>query len=84
MSIAFGNSDEIAPLKIIHNLSKTNNCIKFKGSVTENKVIDAEETISICKLPNREVLYSMWLSCLTWPIRGSLYALKAIEETKKK
>lgn len=81
-AIAFGNSDEIAPLKIIHNLSKTNNCIKFKGSVIENKFIDAEKTISISKLPNREGLYSMLLSCLTSPIRGFLYALKAIEETK--
>ncbi|MGL5246040.1 MAG: 50S ribosomal protein L10 [Mycoplasmoidaceae bacterium] len=81
-AIAFGNSDEIAPLKIINDLSKTNDCIKFKGSVIDNKFIDAEKTIAISKLPNREGLYSMLLSCLTAPIRGFLYALKAIEETK--
>ncbi|MGL5591653.1 MAG: 50S ribosomal protein L10 [Mycoplasmoidaceae bacterium] len=81
-AIAFGNSDEIAPLKIINNLSKTNDCIKFKGSVIENKFIDAEKSIAISKLPNREGLYSMLLSCLTAPIRGVLYALKAVEETK--
>lgn len=81
-AIAFGNSDEIAPLKIIDNLSKTNDFIKFKGSVIENEFINVEKSISISKLPNREGLYSMLLSCLTSPIRGFLYALKAIEETK--
>ena len=53
---AFGNSDDIAPLKIIHNLSKRNNCIKFKGTVIEKKFTDAEKAISISKLHNREGL----------------------------
>lgn len=81
-AIAIGNEDEIAPLREIFNVSKENDFIKIKGSYLENNFLDEEKTKSIASLPNREGMYSMVLSCLTAPIRGVLYALKAVSETK--
>ncbi|MDE5767583.1 MAG: 50S ribosomal protein L10 [Malacoplasma sp.] len=81
-AIAWGTEDEIAPLKEVYNLIKENDFIKIKGSYVEGSYLDEQKTKSIASLPNREGLYSMLLSCLTGPIRGVLYALKAVSETK--
>lgn len=81
-AIAWGNEDEMAPLKEVFNLTKDHDFMKIKGSYLEGKFLDEEKTKSIASLPGREGLYSMFLSCLTGPIRGVLYALKAVEEKK--
>lgn len=81
-AIAIGTEDEIAPLKAVFDLSKENTCVKIKGSYLENQYLDAEKTKSVASLPNREGMYSMFLSCLTSPIRSFLYALKAVADTK--
>ncbi len=81
-AIAWGNEDEMAPLKEIYNLLKDHDFLKIKGSYLENKFLDEAKTKSIAALPGRDGLYSMFLSCLTAPIRGVLYALKAVEEKK--
>lgn len=81
-AIAIGTEDEIAPLREIFNVSKENDFIKIKGSYLENNFLDEAATKSLASLPNREGMYSMILSCLTGPIRGVLYALKAVADTK--
>lgn len=81
-AIAWGTEDEMAPLKEIYNLSKTHDFLKIKGAYLENTFLDEAKTKSIASLPGRDGLYSMFLSCLTAPIRGVLYALKAVEEQK--
>lgn len=82
-AIAFGTEDEIAPLKIIFEMFKENDFINIKGSYIEQKYMDSILTKSIASLPNREGMYSMLLSCLTAPIKGVLYGLKAIADTKQ-
>lgn len=81
-AIAVGNGDEIAPLREIFNVYKENDFIKIKGSYLEKNFLDVESTKKLASLPNREGMYGMVLSCLTAPIRGVLYALKAVSETK--
>lgn len=81
-AIVIGNGDLIAPLRAIKALSDDNDFVTFLGSVVENKYIDETNTLALAKLPNREGMYQMVLSCLTSPIRGVLYALKAVGETK--
>lgn len=82
-AIALGNEDEIAPLREIFNISKDNDFIKIKGSYLENNFLDVEKTKAIATLPNREGMYSMFLSCLTSPIRSVMYALKAVADQKE-
>lgn len=79
-AIIIGTGDVILPLKSVKDLMKKNDFVQFEGSVVEGNFIDAAGTISLAGLPNREGMYSMVLSCLTAPIRGVLYALKAVIE----
>ncbi len=81
-AIAFSSTEQIAPLKAVVDCMKDNDCIKIKGSVIDGVFYDANATITIAKLPNREGMYSMFLSCLTAPIRNFLYALKAVADKK--
>lgn len=81
-AIAFSSTEQIAPLKAVVEMMKDNDCIKIKGSVIDGVFYDAASTITIAKLPNREGMYSMFLSCLTAPIRNFLYALKAVGDKK--
>lgn len=82
-AIAFGTEDEIAPLKIIFQTFKDNDFINIKGSYIEQKYMNPDLTKSIASLPNREGMYSMLLSCLTAPIKGVLYGLTAIVDSKQ-
>ncbi len=81
-AIAFSSTEQIAPLKAVVDSMKENDCIKIKGSVIDGVFYDANNTTTIAKLPNREGMYSMFLSCLTAPIRNFLYALKAVADKK--
>lgn len=81
-AIIIGNGDAILPLKSIQNLIKENDFIKFEGSIVENNYLNEVDTQVISKLPNREAMYTMFLSCLTSPIRNFLYGLKAVADTK--
>ncbi len=81
-AIAYSFTEQIAPLKAVVDAMKDNDCIKIKGSVIDGVFYDATSTITIAKLPNREGMYSMFLSCLTAPIRNFLYALKAVADKK--
>ncbi len=81
-AIAYSKTEQIAPLKLVNDLLKSNDFIKIKGSVIDGTFYDAESTMKIATLPSREGMYSMFLSCLTSPIRSFLYGLKAISEKK--
>lgn len=81
-AIAFSTKDEMAPLKEVYNLSKDHDFLKIKGAYLEKTYLDEQKTKSMASLPGRDGLYSMFLSCLSAPIRGVLYALKAVEEQK--
>ena len=82
-AIAYSSSEQIAPLKAVVDLMKDCDFIKLKGSYIDGAFYDEKATETIAKLPSREGMYSMFLSCLTSPIRSFLYALKAIADTKQ-
>ena len=48
-----------------------------------NTVKTAEEIITLAKLPSREGLYAMILSCIQAPIRGVACAIKAVADAKE-
>lgn len=81
-ALIIAKGDEIAPFKIIFELSKEFNFIKFKDGSLDNSHINTNQLEQIANIPSRSALYSMLLSCLQAPIRNFMYALKAIGETK--
>jgi len=81
-SILFGLEDELAIFKNIGELKKEFDFINIKGGYLNNEFVDESKIQALALIPNREGLYSMLLSCLTSPIRGVMYALKAVADAK--
>ena len=54
----------------------------IKGGVVEGKFADADKIKEVAKLPGREGLISMFLSCLQAPIRQFACAVQAVADAK--
>ena len=54
----------------------------IKGGVVEGKFADAEKMLEVSKLPNKEGLISMFLSCLQAPVRQFACAIQAVADAK--
>jgi len=75
------SKDTIAGAKIAAKYSrKTDGLLSIKGGVVEGKFNDADGIKVLAKLPGREGLISMFLSCLQAPVRSFACAVKAVAE----
>lgn len=54
----------------------------IKGGIVEGKFADANAMAEVAKLPGREGLISMFLSCLQAPIRSFACAVQAVADQK--
>jgi large subunit ribosomal protein L10 len=61
---------------------KFRDTLVIKGGVVEGKVADADKIKEVSKLPGREGLISMFLSCLQAPIRQFACTVKAVADAK--
>jgi len=69
--------------KVVVKYSKRfGDALKIKGGVVEGKFIDAKGVTEVSKIPGREGLLSMFLSCLNAPIRQFACTVKAVAESK--
>ena len=82
-AFVFSNEDAVSAPKIIAKAAKTNKHLVVKGGLVEGKVCDAEQMKEVAKLPTREGLYAMILSCIQAPIRGVACAIKAVADAKE-
>ena len=56
--------------------------LKIKGGIVEGKFADADKIKEVSKLPGREGLLSMFLSCLQAPVRQFACTVKAVADAK--
>lgn len=82
-AIAIGSGDEIAPIKDVVEAAKKFGFIKTKAAFVDGRIVTGSEIDQLASIPGREGLYSMFLSCLTAPIRNFLYGLKAVAEKEQ-
>ena len=82
-AFVFSNEDAVSAPKIIAKAAKKNKNLVVKGGVVEGKVCNAEQMKEVAKLPSREGLYAMILSCIQAPIRGVACAIKAVADAKE-
>ena len=61
---------------------KFRDTLVIKGGVVEGKFADADKIKEVSKLPGREGLISMFLSCLHAPIRQFAATVKAVADAK--
>lgn len=55
-SVAFCDSDAVAPARIIGKFSKDNKILTVKGGILEGEVIDAAKVQALSELPSKEIL----------------------------
>ena len=75
------SEDVIAGAKVVAKYAKRHRDILIvKGGIVEGKFVDAKGILEVSKLPGREGLISMFLSCLQAPIRSFACAVKAVAD----
>ena len=75
------SEDVIAGAKVIAKYAKRHrDVLVIKGGIVEGKFVDAKGILEVSKLPGKEGLISMFLSCLQAPIRSFACAVKAVAD----
>ena len=75
------SEDVIAGAKVIAKFAKKHrDVLVIKGGIVEGKFVDAKGIVEVSKLPGKEGLISMFLSCLQAPIRSFACAVKAVAD----
>jgi len=76
LALIFGFGDELTPAKIAYQFSLKNENLKILGGFFENKLIDAEEIISLAKIPSKQELLAKVVASISSPISGFANALQ--------
>lgn len=76
------SKDATAPARVLSKFAKEHELLVLKAGTVEGKIVDQETLATISKLPNREGMYSMLLSCLQAPMRDFACVVKAVADAK--
>ncbi len=79
---AFGMEDEVAPAKVLGDMSKTTS-LKLVGGVFEGKSVDAAKVIALSKLPSKHQLLGQLVGTIAAPMSAFVRALNALREQKE-
>ncbi|MHB8830881.1 MAG: 50S ribosomal protein L10 [Patescibacteria group bacterium] len=79
IGVAFGTQDEIAPAKLLGDMTKETP-IKLVGGIFDKKSLPKEQVIALSKLPGKQQLLGMLVSVIAGPMSGFVRALDAISK----
>lgn len=93
VATVFGFDDEVAPARIVQTFAKDHEALKTIGGILEGAYVDRERVIALATLPSKQELLARVVGTIQAPIsgfvnvlagnlRGLLYALNAIKESK--
>jgi len=82
LGAAFGTEDEIAPAKVLGDMSKTSP-VKLVGGIFEGAVVGADKVIALSKLPSKKELLGQVVGTIYAPVSAFVRALNAIRESKE-
>ena len=75
------SEDVISGAKVVAKFAKRHkDILVVKGGIVEGKFVDEKAMLEVAKLPGKEGLLSMFLSCLQAPIRSFACAVKAVAD----
>ncbi len=91
--LLMGSEDEIAPAKLVADLRKTHKELGVQGGLLESKWMGSEQVLALAKLPSKDQLIAQVVGSVRAPLsglvgvlqgnlRGLVYALNAIKDTK--
>ena len=77
------SKDVVNGAKVVAKYAKRfKDILVIKGGVVEGKAVDANKIVEVSKLPGKDGLISMFLSCLQAPVRSFACAVKAVADAK--
>jgi len=83
LALIFGIDDEIAPARIAHQFSKTNENFRILGGIFEKRFIDRERALVLANLPSRNQLLGRLVGSLSSSITGFVRVLDKVREGKE-
>lgn len=81
LGTAFGLEDEVAPAKVLGDMSKEST-IKLVGGIFEGAVVGQDKVIALSKLPSRLELLGKVVGTIYAPVSAFVRVLNAIRESK--
>ena len=82
-AVILGNEDYLAPAKAIYEFTKNNDFYKIKAGIVAGKVMNADEIVTLAKLPSKETLLSMLAGALLGNISKLAVALGQVKAQKE-
>lgn len=80
LALVLGIEDEIAPARIAHQFSKTNENFKLLGGIFEHRFIDKAKVLELALIPSRTELLSKLVGSLSNPMANFVRALDQISK----
>lgn len=93
VATVFGFDDEVAPARIVQMFTKDHEALKTIGGILEGAYVEKERIVALAMLPSKQELLAKLVGSIQAPVsgfvnvlagnlRGLLYALNAIKESK--
>ncbi len=83
LGVAFGTEDEVAPAKVLGDMTKTST-IKLVGGIFEGLVVGADKVNALSKLPSKKELLGQVVGTMYAPVSAFVRVLNAVRESKEK
>ncbi len=75
VQVFFGNTDEVAPAKVVADFAKAHEAASFFGGVLEGKFIDADGMKALSSLPSKQQLLGQLVGTINAPVSGFVNVL---------
>ncbi len=82
LGVAFGTEDEIAPAKVLGDMTK-GTTLKLVGGVFEGTVASQEKVVALSKLPSKKELLGQVVGTMYAPVSAFARVLNSIKEKKE-
>jgi large subunit ribosomal protein L10 len=76
-AIAFEKKGVNKAVKTILDFNKEIKPVSIKGAIVEGKILNKEQTESLSKIPDKEILISQFITICQQPIRRLVFALQS-------
>jgi len=82
IGVTFSSEDEVAPAKILGDMSKEST-LKLVGGIYGKQAVDQAYVVNLSTLPSKQQLYGMFVGVINGPVSGFVRALDAIRQQKE-
>lgn len=77
-ALLFGSKDSIAPIKVLFEFAKQNECFKIYQGIIDNKICSYDDISSLAILPSKEHLLAMLSSGMMFSLKTLTIALNML------